>query len=132
MILAVFLLLSTALVTAERVNVGDVTIWNDDYFLYVKYDSAKDWSFDQTHLLIGESEDKIIDIPQYVVSHDHADSYTYKIMLAGAPGDLYVVAQAKITHPEKGTHDTVWEIGEFKLKENTHFSRLRDALNNMF
>lgn len=132
LLLAVFILLLATAASAERVDVGDVTIWNDDFYLYVKYDSAKDWSFDETKLLMGESADKIIDIPQYEVIHNAAESYTYKILLAGAPQDIYVVAQAQITHPEKGTHKTVWEIGEVTLKQNSKLEKIKEILANAF
>ncbi|GAJ20359.1 unnamed protein product, partial [marine sediment metagenome] len=45
----------------QTINVGTVSVWNDDDYLYVTYNTTGDWVLTETHLHVACSEG---DIPQ--------------------------------------------------------------------
>ncbi|NIP37360.1 MAG: hypothetical protein GWN18_20530, partial [Thermoplasmata archaeon] len=88
-------------------DVGEVYVWQDDDYLYVKFMTTGDWEMTLTHLHVAEDPD---DIPQtkkgnpkvgkfdYETSHSPAvQMYTYKIMWDDTWGDtLYIAAHANV------------------------------------
>ena len=104
-------------------DVGDVLVWNDAEYLYVKYVVTDPWCLVETHLQVATS---LEGIPQKNgnpppgkfdnnVEHLCLADYTYAILLAWEAGtDLVIAAHAEIqqevTLPD-GTVDYVYETG---------------------
>jgi len=96
----------------NKMKVGEVWIWNDGDYLYVKYITTYfgDWELTETHLAVAEY---FADIPQtksgnpkvgnfpYKMMHDPpVTEYTYMIPLTWAPGTiLYIAAHAIVQKP---------------------------------
>jgi hypothetical protein len=82
-------------------DVGDVLVWNDSVYLYVKYVvTDNDWCLTETHLEISL---ELKDIPQkkgnpipgqftYKNEHDCEAGYTYAIPLTWDPGSELLIA----------------------------------------
>ena len=92
----------------SAITVGDVKVWNDAEYLYVKYVITEtDWCLTETHLHIFLDEESFTDIPQkngnpipghfdYSMEHDCVTEYTYEIPLEWPCTDLYVAAHAVV------------------------------------
>jgi len=77
----------TNLTAGQNITVGNVSVWNDDDTLYVRYLTTGDWVINESHLAVEEDE---ADIPQtgngnpkpgkFAYSNETATGdYTYKI-----------------------------------------------------
>lgn len=91
---------------ASAIDAGDVLVWNDGEYLYVKY-VADHWCLYETHLHVATSE---VDIPQtkkgnpipgqfdYKTDHDPCETeYVYQIPLTWSPEtELYIAAHAAL------------------------------------
>lgn len=88
----------------EYLDVGDVMIWQDADYLYVKYVTVDGWTMWETHLHVAESAD---DIPQangnpkvgkfdYKETHDGVTEYTYMIPWGDDWSILYIAAHAVV------------------------------------
>ncbi len=100
----------TDLIAGQFYDVGDVLVWNDGSFLYVKYMTTGGWYLGETHLAVATV---LSDIPHtskgnpvpglFEFSADHAvgtTEYTYQIDLDWSPGtDLYIAAHAGVCGP---------------------------------
>ena len=85
----------------EIIDVGDVIVWNDLDYLYVKFVTTGDWEMTKTHLHVATDAD---DIPQtkknnpipgkfdYRVVHAGVQEYTYEIPWTWDPGTTLVIA----------------------------------------
>jgi len=96
----------TKLLAGQTIDVGDVEVWNDGDYLYVKYvvDAAY-WCLTETHLHVATS---LGGIPQkkgnpppgkfdYKGEHDCVTDYTYEIPLTWAQGtQLFIAAHAVV------------------------------------
>ena len=90
----------------SAIDVGDVLVWNDADFLYVKYViTDTDWCLTETHLHIDISLDGIPQkngnpIPghfDYRMKHDCVTEYTYAIPLTWSPcTEVYIAAHAVV------------------------------------
>jgi len=96
----------TNLMAGQHIDVGDVIVWNDGDYLYVKYlVTAEGWCLTETHLHVAESMEGI---PQkkgnpppgqftWQMPHECVNEYTYIIPLAWDPDiELYIAAHAKM------------------------------------
>jgi len=97
------------LLAGQTIDVGDVLVWNDGDYLYVKYVTTDGWLLTETHLAIAT---ELSGIPQtktgnpipgkftYFAYHDPpVDEYTYPIDLTWDPGTiLYIAAHAVVRH----------------------------------
>jgi len=81
--------------------VGDVSVWNGSYYLYVKYViSDPNWCITETHLHVAHTFDMIPQkkgnpIPglfEYSDQHDCVTEFTYMIPLTGDFQGLYLKA----------------------------------------
>jgi hypothetical protein len=90
----------------SEMDVGQVEVWNDGDYLYVKYVvDAEDWCLTETHLHVATS---LEGIPQkngnpppgqfdYQMEHDCVTEYTYRIPLTWDPEtDLSIAAHAVV------------------------------------
>ena len=113
---------------ASAKDIGDVEIWNDRDFLYVKYViSYPDWCIMQTHLEVATSlsaipQKKGNPIPgkfEYIDKHDCVSEFVITIPLTWAPGtELFIASHAVVrTAVPIGNlipiylYETVWGFG---------------------
>jgi hypothetical protein len=92
---------------ASAIDVGDVSIWNDEDYLYVKYETTDDWYLTETHLAVATT---LSGIPQtktgnpipgkFAYSTCHSPpvtEYVYQIPQTWNDGDtLSIAAHAKV------------------------------------
>lgn len=45
----------TAILAGQTINVGSVTVWNDETNVYVLYEATGDYKFKKTHLYVGST-----------------------------------------------------------------------------
>lgn len=96
----------TDLIAGQHYDVGDVSVWNDGDYLYVKYETTGSWSLMLTHLHVATS---LSGIPQkngnpppgqfdYQMNHaPSTNEYTYAIDLDWTPStQLYIAAHADV------------------------------------
>jgi hypothetical protein len=96
----------TDLLAGQTLDVGDVLVWNDGGYLYVKYIvDAEYWCLTETHLHVATS---LEGIPQkkgnpppgqfdYKSEHDCVTDYTYKIPLTwDVDTQLFIAAHAVV------------------------------------
>lgn len=96
----------TNLMAGQHIDVGDVIVWNDGDYLYVKYlVTAEGWCLTETHLHVAESMEGI---PQkkgnpppgqftWPMRHACATEYTYEIPLEWDTGtELFIAAHAEM------------------------------------
>ena len=119
------------LYAGQDIDVGTVSVWNDDTTLYVKYETTGDWVMTETHLAVAEELD---DIPQtrkgnpipgrfeYKMEHDPAvQAFTYAIPLGTWEScdihDLVIAAHAKVVRPIDGCDEIVWQIGDVETND---------------
>lgn len=100
----------TNLIAGQHTHVGDVLVWNDGGYLYVKYVITKPfWCLTETHLDIQidsanfPKTKKGNPIPghfAYNDEHNCVGSFKYQIPLTWAPGDIvYIAAHAAVEGP---------------------------------
>jgi PGF-CTERM protein len=104
------------LLTGQGIDVGDVSVWNDGDYLYVRYVVTDGWYLAETHLQVTDS---LAGIPQttagspipehfnYVMEHDLSSpvtEYTYPpIDVSGFKvTKLYLAAHAKVVNITTG------------------------------
>ena len=103
------------LLTGQGIDIGDVSVWNDGDYLYVKYVATDGWYLAETHLQVSDS---LTGIPQtiegspiperfdYVMEHDlgsPATEYIYPIDVRGFKvTKLYLAAQANVVNITAG------------------------------
>jgi len=100
----------TDLIAGQTMDIGDVNVWNDADFLYVRYMTDGTWGMGLTHLHVATS---VADIPhtkqgtpipgqfEYIAMHDpYAADFTYAIPLTWSVGDdLFIAAHADVWGP---------------------------------
>jgi hypothetical protein len=104
----------TDLIAGKDTDVGDVLVWNDADYLYVKYATAAGWCLGETHLHVAASLEAIPQtktgnpIPghfDFKSSHDCAAETTYVIPLAWATDtELYIAAHAEVSALSRSGH----------------------------
>ena len=105
------------LIAGQHINVGTVTVSNDEENLYVTYETSGDWYLTETHVYVGDEAD----IPYngagnprfghfpYSESHNNLTSYTYSISLEGLDDCFAVVTHGVV---DKIVNGDVVERGE--------------------
>ncbi|MEM2506158.1 MAG: hypothetical protein QXF61_03855, partial [Nitrososphaeria archaeon] len=111
----------TDLIAAQKIDVGNVFVWNDENFLHVKYETTDSWYMSEVHLevateLSGIPQAKGNPIPgkfTYKKEGLWTTGYEFEIPLnSGDTGTtLYIAAHAKVWNAESLTTD-VYESGE--------------------
>lgn len=93
---------------ATKIDVGDVSVWNDSTTLYVKYETTGGWEITKTHLAVATEESGIPQnragnpkVGQFPHSTSHAPpvtDFTYTIPLSSwaAGSTLCIAAHAKV------------------------------------
>ncbi len=80
---------------------GTVTVWNDENYLYVQFQTTGGWTLTETHVHVATSLSGIptneqgIPVPgqfDYTATHNHISSYTYTIPLTWPEGTNLVIA----------------------------------------
>lgn len=106
----------------SAIDVGDVLVWNDNEYLYVKYTTTDGWVVTETHLAVADSLDGIPQtkkgnpIPgQFSCSMIHdppVTEYTYVIPLTWDPDmSLYIAAHARTVSGYTCVEETAWGGG---------------------
>jgi len=99
------------LYAGQSIDVGTVSVWNDEENLYITYSTTGGWEMTETHLAVATS---LTDIPQakgnpipgkfpYSTIHDSAvTEFTYTIPLEDWDSDtsLFIAAHAKVQLPQ--------------------------------
>lgn len=115
----------TDLIVGQNVDAGDVLVWNDYYYLYVKYETHEPWCLSETDLAVG---DELSDIPQttggrpilwrfpYRDAHDCVTEYTYWIPLEWSlDEELVLASHAFVVQKDEGARliakQTAWGAG---------------------
>jgi hypothetical protein len=114
------------LIAGENKDIGNVSIWNDKYFLYVQINTTDNWFITQTHLHVATS---FIDLPQtkkgnpipgqFDFKNDSHDSgttgYLYKVPLNSWTIDdvLFIAVHAVVIHSTNGydCEESAWGEG---------------------
>jgi Ca-activated chloride channel family protein len=98
---------------ATAIDVGDVIVWQDASYLYVKYVTSDGWKMTESHLAVG---DDLTDIPQtkkgnpipgkfpYKTTHSPwVTEYTYKIPWTWAKDAKLYIAAHCVVKKQTGT-----------------------------
>ena len=80
----------TALIAGQHMDAGTVTVWNDDNFVYVTYQTANGFTLKETHLFVGNCNaipttnngNPIPGAFPYASTHSNATTFTYQIPIA--------------------------------------------------
>ncbi len=109
----------------QDIDVGTVSVWNDNTNLYVKYETTGGWEMTETHLAIGNN---VGDIPQtkkgnpipghFMYSTEHDPAVTeYEVVISGfaAGGGLFIAAHAVVVRPLEDCWETIWQIGDVEV-----------------
>ena len=107
------------LYAGQNINVGCVTVWNDEDNLYVKYETKYCWKIDEIHLYVGDCED----IPQnngnptpgqFPIKDSYPDGTscaTFCIPLSSLCECVCIAAHAVVTNRCTYQEETAWADG---------------------
>lgn len=108
----------------QTIEVGEISVINDNDFVYVTYTTTGCWEIDETHLYVGDPAGIPVNrsntpIPgQFPYSSTHPDgttSYTYAVPLAGLPACYAIAAHASVScndGSDEEQSETAWSFGE--------------------
>lgn len=91
----------------QHIDIGTITVQNDEDNLYVTYSLTGDWTLDETHLYVGPCDEiplngggnPIIGHFPYSASHNGIQEYTYTIPLSTFDENCFcVVAHAAVSN----------------------------------
>lgn len=110
------------LMAGQNTVIGNVTIFNDAFNLYVTYTTTGGWLLDETHLFVGEFDDMPttplgnpkIGLFPYASVHDGISTYTYTIPLDWEEC-ITIATHAAVYKEEDGIitqAETAWGEGE--------------------
>ncbi len=112
------------LIAGQNTDAGDILVWNNDSYLYVKYVTDSSCCLNETHLDINTSVDGIPQTPgnnnpipgkfDYKSTHSCVSNYTYVIPLNWSYGQkLYIAAHAALNIQEcdEQCEETAWGNG---------------------
>lgn len=107
------------LIAGQNILVGEVSIWNDDENLYVKYQTNPPWYMTETHLYVSKTlPSSAIKPGKFPYKHKDLNSVledTYTILLSElgvASGDsVYIMAHADVVNIVTGDSETAWKEG---------------------
>ncbi len=80
---------STNLTAGQYINAGNVSVWNDEVNLYVKYETTGNWSLNETHLAVVNTS--YMDIPQTKKGNPIPGKFDYKNESLTTQTDTYVI-----------------------------------------
>ena len=107
------------LYAGQNINVGCVTVWNDEDNLYVKYETKYCWKIDEIHLYVGDCGD----IPQnngnptpgqFPIKDSYRDGTncaTFSIPLSSLCECVCIAAHAVVTNSCTYQEETAWADG---------------------
>jgi hypothetical protein len=127
--------LSIDLIAGQDIKVGNVTVWNDEFYLYVEYNiTDPEWCLEETHLAVATT---LAGIPQTKKGNPIPGQFPYKneelgcvtidpyaILLSDIDGytecgdALVIAAHAVVKNLANGTNET-FEIGSGMAGVNT-------------
>lgn len=105
----------TTIYAGQNINIGSLTITNDETNLYITFNIIDGWGLNETHVYVGHYSDvprnsQNIPIPgQFPYKHENLGGVTtdsYTIPLEGLP-DCYVIA----AHAATTNGETAWSNG---------------------
>gem|GEM_PF-912182 len=106
------------LIAGQHIVVGEVSIWNDDQNLYVKYQTNPPWYMTATHLYVRTTLPSSINPGGFPYKHEdlpnvHQDMYTIPLAELGVqPEDwIYIIAHAVVKNSDTGEEETAWKEG---------------------
>lgn len=116
---------STDLIAGQHHLAGNVTVENDDDFIYVTYNATGNWRIKKTHLYIGDCDGIPTNgggnpkIGLFPLSENHSNpsvgSYTYAISRDNVPACGCVAAHAEVVRLNGGgiivQSETAWGEG---------------------
>lgn len=107
----------------QTIEVGQLSVSNDNDFIYVTYATTGCWELDESHVYVGDPAGIPVNnantpIPgQFPYSAYHLDgttTYTYQISLAGLPSCYAIAAHASVSCNDGSSEEqqeTAWSIG---------------------
>ena len=107
------------LIAGKNIPVGEVSIWNNDENLYVKYQTNDPWDMTETHLNVGTTEPYPPVSPgRFPYKHKDLnnaleDTHTIRLSELGVEsGDsVYIMAHAVVVNNDTGEEETAWKEG---------------------
>ena len=117
------------LIAGQHINIGTVTISNDETNLYVTYETTGDWVLTETHVYAGPDEDipytkkgnpKFGHFP-YKEEHNNVQSFTYTISLGTLDDCFSVITHAateKIVNGQSEQGETAFGCGDKEFPGN--------------
>jgi len=107
------------LIAGQHIVMGEVSIWNDDQNLYVKYQTNPPWCMTETQLYVSKTlPSSPIKPGKFPYKHEDLNSVfedTYAIPLAELgvqPEDwVYIIAHAVVKNSDTGEEETAWKEG---------------------
>jgi hypothetical protein len=98
--------ITVTLWAGQHTDSGTVTVWNDENYLYVQFQTTGEWTLTETHVHVATSLSGIptneqgIPVPgqfDYTATHNHISTYTYTIPLTWPEAtDLTIAAHATV------------------------------------
>jgi hypothetical protein len=135
------------LLAGQTINIGNVTVGNDENFLYVTYQATGAWYFTELHLFVGDCNNKPVNksgnpVPglfpyKTSFSAPYSQSYTFIIPLSSLP-ECYCIAAHAATIKKNSAggvaqSETAWGEGiRFVPKGNwaMYFNSCKQACND--
>jgi len=111
---------TTDLIAGQTIDVGSVDVTYDGTYIYVTYTTENGWELDETHLYIGDCEERPANNPgnpligqfPYAEEHDNGTtSYTY-VLDASEIGISGCVAAHAVVSDGTGNSETAWGDGQ--------------------
>ncbi len=107
------------LIAGQHYTAGNVTVTNDDSYLYVTYNTTTGWKLGITHLYVGEGKPQKMapgqlegqGVSVVSVTTNFGISATYKYNLSDLPGCFYIAAHAEVNSNQYGGQ-TAWGKGD--------------------
>jgi len=118
-----------SLIAGQHIDVGTVSVSNDETYLYVTYETTGDWYLTETHLYVGAESDiplsgggnpKMGHFP-YSDPHGITQSYTYQVDLSTLDDTFVVIAHAVVDKIVNGETIISEETGYGCIDENTEW-----------
>jgi len=121
------------LCAGQNMDVGTITVWDDGTNLYVKYETRGDWMMTETHLAVVDDDG---DFPTTKTGNPKVgyfpdgddydppvskDTFTFNLDDEGWASctDLYVAAHAVVVRPIDDCWESVWQIGDVEVVNET-------------
>lgn len=114
------------LIAGQTMDVGSVTIGNDEENLYITYETVDGWMLDEIHLFIGDLSDVPVNkqntpVPghfPYKAEDINATSFTLEIPLADIDSCFVVLSHAAVVKDDKDETAWGWDGDEFNNFED--------------